>query len=430
MSEQKDYLEENDNGLVQINEKAEKKRNLKGAKVWFILLLFALLFGFVLFMLFSSDDTATEDTSYEPQSDPYTETSSGLVMPTEAQMNTPTVVEVNQDPTSEDTVIDVTQQVKDPKLEEVEKENAKLREMLKALAEERLRIEKELQANADAEDRPPTREELVTQSPMMASDSHGTGVKSAGSSNDPYAGLSPEQRVEALKAQYGGQGSATTAGAEMMEFKDSLETIETPKVTATALSKYDMSLMIPKGSSIDCILETKMDSTVPGLVKCSLPRDVYSMNGRVKLLERGSTVTGEYRGAMSMGVDRLFVMWSEILTPKGIRIQLGSPAAGALGEAGMGGMVDHHWFRRFGSALLFSMISDSVDMVMTNLQDSSNDGDITYNETEDGMNSIIDEALRQSGQIRPTLIKNQGERVSIMVARDLSFSSVYKLENM
>ena len=35
--------------------------------------------------------------------------------------------------------------------------------------------------------------------------------------------------------------------------------------------------------------------------------------------------------------------------------------------------------------------------------------------------------MEQSGDIPPTLIKNQGERVGIFVARDLNFESVYNL---
>ena len=44
------------------------------------------------------------------------------------------------------------------------------------------------------------------------------------------------------------------------------------------------------------------------------------------------------------------------------------------------------------------------------------------------MNQIIQEAMRQYGNIHPTLTKNQGERVGIFVARDVDFSKVYQLK--
>ena len=60
-------------------------------------------------------------------------------------------------------------------------------------------------------------------------------------------------------------------------------------------------------------------------------------------------------------------------------------------------------------------------------QSENNGGVNYYGNTEDGMNQIIQEAMRQSGNIPPTLTKNQGERIGIFVARDVDFANVYKL---
>jgi len=43
------------------------------------------------------------------------------------------------------------------------------------------------------------------------------------------------------------------------------------------------------------------------------------------------------------------------------------------------------------------------------------------------MQEIIQEAMRQAGNIPPTLYKNQGEHVSVFVARDIDFSNSYQL---
>ena len=100
--------------------------------------------------------------------------------------------------------------------------------------------------------------------------------------------------------------------------------------------------------------------SLPGYTTCIIPRDVFSDNGRVVLLEKGTKVLGEYRGGMQRGQRRLFVLWNRAVTPRGVAIDLASPASDSLGRAGFGGDLDSRFFERFGSALLLSLVDDGV----------------------------------------------------------------------
>ncbi|MDA1379467.1 hypothetical protein PCI56_05845 [Plesiomonas shigelloides subsp. oncorhynchi] len=51
---------------------------------------------------------------------------------------------------------------------------------------------------------------------------------------------------------------------------------------------FNRDYLLAKGAYIDCVLNTSLNSTVPGMTKCTLTRDVYSDNGVTLLLERGS----------------------------------------------------------------------------------------------------------------------------------------------
>jgi type IV secretion system protein VirB10 len=185
----------------------------------------------------------------------------------------------------------------------------------------------------------------------------------------------------------------------------------------------DLNYVIPQATSIPCIMETAMQSDQPGFVSCVIPRDVMSANGRVVLLERGTQVTGEYRGGLKQGQVRLFVLWSRARTPMGVVVDLGSPATDALGRAGVGGHVDNHWFERFGSALLLSVISDAAKMGTKAIQNSTGE----QVQAGNSANQAAGIAVEQSINMPPTLHKHQGEQVSIFVARDLNFSDVYGL---
>lgn len=119
------------------------------------------------------------------------------------------------------------------------------------------------------------------------------------------------------------------------------------------------------GTSIPCILETALNSDQPGFASCIINRDILSDNGRVVLLDKGTQVVGEYRGGIKQGQSRLFVLWTRAKTPTGVIIPLASPATDTLGRAGFDGNINTHWWERFGSSLLLTVI-DGVTTTLTN----------------------------------------------------------------
>jgi type IV secretion system protein VirB10 len=183
------------------------------------------------------------------------------------------------------------------------------------------------------------------------------------------------------------------------------------------------NFIVAMGTSIPCVLETALASDQPGFASCIINRDVLSDNGRVVLMEKGTQVVGEYRGGLNRGQKRLFVLWNRAKTPKGVIITLASPTTDALGRAGVDGYVDSHWWERFGSALLLSVVGDASSYLGSRLHDS----DVDAQETTSAGQQAAAVAVEQSINIPPTLKKHQGQFVSIFVARDLDFSGVYSL---
>lgn len=182
--------------------------------------------------------------------------------------------------------------------------------------------------------------------------------------------------------------------------------------------------LVTAGTLIPCILQTAMNSAQPGYTSCLIPRDVYSENGRVVLMEKGTKVLGEYHGGIQQGQNRLFVLWTRAVTPQGVRIDLASPGSDALGRAGIAGSVDTFFWARFGSALLLSLVDDAAYIAGQSVTGGSNNFNNTTRTPSEGAGI----ALQNSINIRPVLKKNQGEEVGIFVAKDFNFADVYNLE--
>src|SRR6185369_2086107 len=102
-----------------------------------------------------------------------------------------------------------------------------------------------------------------------------------------------------------------------------------------------------RGASFEWAKDAARRLDVPGMSRCLLTRNVYSSDGKVLLLERGSRITGQYQGGMQQGKARIFVLWSRVETPKGVIVNLDSPGTDPLGRSGHEGYINTHFWERF-----------------------------------------------------------------------------------
>jgi len=185
----------------------------------------------------------------------------------------------------------------------------------------------------------------------------------------------------------------------------------------------DRRFLLPKGAFIDCTLETAIDSSLPGLTTCVIATDVWSADGSVVLLERGTKLVGETRGEVQQGQQRLFVLWSEARTPAGVVVELASPGTDALGRSGVTGAVDTHFAARFGAAILISLIDAGTAALVA----AQSEGGSSVVIAPQAASSVVSEVLRQTVNVPPTIRVAQGGRMQVLVARDVSFERVYAL---
>lgn len=177
---------------------------------------------------------------------------------------------------------------------------------------------------------------------------------------------------------------------------------------AQATQMTNPSTTVTKGTLIPAVLETAINTDVPGYVRAVVSQDVRSFDGTKVLIPRSSRLIGQYQSGVQQGQKRAYVIWEEVITPDGVVVRISSPAVGFDGTTGLEGKVNSHFFKRFGSAFLLSAIgglgaiaSGGTSVILGGAQTAVPDADIS-----------------------PTIRVKMGEPIRVFVGRDLDFSTV------
>lgn len=217
-------------------------------------------------------------------------------------------------------------------------------------------------------------------------------------------------------AVLGGDGTGDTN----TQFMSRISQSQAPMVTATHIAHPATTLA--QGTMIWATLETRINSDLPGMVRAVTSEDIDAEDGSQVLLPKGSRLIGQYNNAIAQGQNRIFVVWQRAIRPDHIDIQLASPGTDQLGTAGVGAdSVDYHFLQQFGTAALLSLIGAGAANVGVSANDQFN-STASYREAlANSFSQSAQNALQNTGIIKPTIIKNQGAKISVFVARDLDF---------
>lgn len=189
---------------------------------------------------------------------------------------------------------------------------------------------------------------------------------------------------------------------------------------ARASQMRDLGRIIPQGTVIAAVLETAINSDLPGSVRGVVSRDVRSFDGSRVLIPRGSKLVGQYKSAAAQGQTRAFVVWERIISPTGVTIEVGSPGTDRLGRGGLAGEVDRHFFQRFGAAILLT----SLQAGATALASEGSGSTVIIGGASSQTTQVGATALQQQVNIPDTIKVAQGVPVQVFVARDLDFGAV------
>ncbi|MBV7518896.1 type IV secretion system protein VirB10 [Ensifer sp. ENS12] len=203
--------------------------------------------------------------------------------------------------------------------------------------------------------------------------------------------------------------------------------------TAKARQIERIDAMIPEGTLIPGILETAINSDLPGQIRAITSQEVYSFDGRRVLIPTGTRLIGEYQSEVTRGQKRIFVIWTRLIRDDGVSVRLNSIGTDSLGRSGLTGHVDNKFRERFGASIMLSIVGGAASYLTgygsqeaSNNSDDAARGEEIARETiaqtfSDMANTVLSENLR----IPPTISVSQGERIFVYVRQDLDFSAMY-----
>jgi type IV secretory pathway VirB10-like protein len=228
----------------------------------------------------------------------------------------------------------------------------------------------------------------------------------------PFSRPIPPQAAQALAPQP--LREATTAGVATAHDAGAPPAVFHPAAASTTLAA---------GTLIPALLETEVNSDLPGPLLAQVSRDVYDFHQQSVLVPRGTRLLGRYDNQIAVGQQRMLVAWTRLTFPDGSGFDLpGLPTSDAGGAAGLGAHVENHLLRVFGDAFLLSLLAAGADLSQPqnrNLSLAPSAGSVASAAVGQELANVGLQLLRRDLSIQPTLRLAAGTRFVVFVNGDL-----------
>lgn len=225
---------------------------------------------------------------------------------------------------------------------------------------------------------------------------------------------------------------------------DSVNNLEKSKVGVKTTFVDNRMNVIAQGKLLTAVLETAINTEIPGFVRAIVSRDVYGEAGSEVLISRGSRLFGIYSSEVSRGQGRVQISWTRLIRPDGVDLAISSSASDQFGRAGIPGSVDNKYGSVIASSLLTSILAvagvataealiggNGDTTTTTNPQQGSTtttggaSNQAIYNVSKtitDTVTKLVNEKL----DARPIIMISQGTRITVIVNADMNIPSIRK----
>ncbi|ACM49812.1 VirB10 protein (virB10) [Anaplasma marginale str. Florida] len=219
-----------------------------------------------------------------------------------------------------------------------------------------------------------------------------------------------------------------------------LDGTSSPSVKATRVG--DPGYVILQGHMIDAVLETAINSDIPGVLRAIVSRDVYAEAGNMVMIPKGSRLIGSYFFDASGNNTRVTVSWSRVILPHGIDIQINSAGTDELGRNGSAGFIDTKMGNVLTSTILLAGVSmgtafvtSKIPALQSEIKDTTEEkGEKKKEEKSSTLPvKIVSDAVKDFSESmkalikkyvdtsKPTIYVDQGTVMKVFVNQDIVF---------
>ncbi|MDR4470029.1 MAG: conjugal transfer protein TrbI [Nitrospira sp.] len=196
--------------------------------------------------------------------------------------------------------------------------------------------------------------------------------------------------------------------------------------------------VIQAGDVLPALMLSEIDSSLPGQIIAQVSQHVYDTPTKTQLLiPQGTKLIGTYSSEVGYGQKALLVAWQRLGYPDGKTLDLGSmPGATGSGASGLTDLVNNHYIRLFGSALLMSAVTAGVTFSQQQAQGAGIPGQVAIPQYNAGtamsqalgqqLGQVTAQLIAKNLSIAPELTIRPGYRFNVVVVKDLVLPKPYQ----
>jgi len=179
------------------------------------------------------------------------------------------------------------------------------------------------------------------------------------------------------------------------------------------------------GTIIPAVLETAINTDLPGNVIARVSQNIYdSHTGKKLLIPQGSILVAKYNNSISYAQKRIQIVWDLLIRPDGYQIELeGMNGVDPKGMAGLKAKYSENWFEYVKAAGIISMFT------VTTSKATEQAAKYSASETASAVAQANAQFAQQMGgsiinramDIQPTLTVPSGEKIIVMLNKNVYF---------